>query len=289
MDPRSQSLFQLAAHVAGENAKVAALLNLDSPVGLANFLDFAIASRRSAEVAEIAIALSRFGHREDQARVLAACDFLIQSGRSGEALAVWRAASRGGLISYPPEDAEAGHITNPEFRETPLGAGFDWRLPERTAGVEVARLTAAATLRIRLTGDQPERGELLGQYLAVHGPAEVVLSVSFRTTDLPRESGLRWMVFDAGSGAIVAKQANWLSAPEGTNLQWAEERMRFHVASETSAVKVVLMHERVPGTVRAQGDIALNRVQVSSVPTRTVPNQEHHHHQENDQTQSINR
>jgi hypothetical protein len=281
MDPRNQSLFRLAAYVAGENAKVASLLNLDSEVGLASFLDFTIDSSRLGEVAEIAGALSRFGRREHQTRVLAACDFLIRSGRTGEALAVWRAASRGGLISYAAEEAEAGHVTNPEFRETPLGAGFDWRLPGQTAGVEVARLTAPAALRIRLTGDQPERCELIGQYLAVPGPAELVLTVSFRTTDLPHDSGFRWMVLNAASEAVIGKQENWLHTPEGTsgNTEWTEEQIRFQVSRGTAAVRIVLVYERAPGTVRAQGDIALNRVEVSSVASRVgaaVPHQEHH-------------
>lgn len=277
-------LFRLAADVGGPSGDVASLLRLDRPEQWNGYLGFAMANGRAREVAEAAGILSRFRRREDRPAILAGCDFLTRSGHVDEALEVWRAAGRNGLIPYSADEARAGRVTNPEFQETPLGAGFDWRIPAQ-GGVEAARLESPAALRIRMTGQQEERCELLWQYIPVRGPAELILSVSFRTEDLPRDSGLRWMMFDAVSGAVAGREEDWLSRDD-----WGEEQIRFRVPGGTNAVRLSLVYERAPGTVRAQGDIALRSVQLSVAVAGglAVPNEKEHANQKDQQAKPVN-
>jgi tetratricopeptide (TPR) repeat protein len=247
-------LFRLVAMVAGETGNAAEWLQLDNPRLMANYLSFAISSGRLHEVAPCARKLAWWGRREDQGVVLAACDALAGRSMVDDALRVWEDACRKGLVDLSPDEATRGGVTNGEFRHAPLGAGFDWRIP-RHEGVEVGMLDPAKTLRIRLTGNQPEHCELLAQMVPVGRGGDFSLEVEYRTRGLARESGLAWRVSDMAA----ADHPEWLSSES-----WTTAKVPFRIPDGAKLVRLALWYARAPGTVRADGEVAIRAVRLNA-------------------------
>src|SRR5262249_54855859 len=85
------------------------------------------------------------------------------------------------------------HLTNGDFRGAPTSRGFDWRVTS-IEGVSAVRLNPRG-LRIDLTGNQPERCELLVQYIAVSTIKNCHLHVNYQTSE--KAAGLEWRLLDA--------------------------------------------------------------------------------------------
>ena len=247
-------LFRLAVLMAGEQGDVPKFLGLEKPDWLANYLSFAMSSKRLHELAPCARKLAWWRRAEDQGVVLAACDALAGEYKVEEALRVWEDACRSGLVGLPPEEAERGGVTNGEFRHAPLGAGFDWRIP-RHEGTEAGMIEPGRTLRIRLTGNQPERCELLAQILPVRRGGDFLLEVEYRTWGLARESGLAWRIV----GLETAGRLGWLSSES-----WTTAKAPFRIPDGVKLLRLALWYERAAGTVRAEGEVAVRAVRWSA-------------------------
>jgi tetratricopeptide (TPR) repeat protein len=228
------SLYRLAAYAAGDRGNAVSLLNLQNPGALKGYLEFAMSAGRFEEVKEVARRLHR---DEDRPTILRACNVLIRSGRVRDA------------VEICPQPLE--------FRNTAGTGGFEWHFL-RVDGLETALLNHPRALRLRLYDRRPERCELLWRYVPVSGPGEVTVSADLYTRSLPRESGLHWELFDPVSDANVGRQETYLSAAD-----WTAGRVSIDVRKETKGLRLALVYERAPGTVRTAGDIVLRRVQVT--------------------------
>jgi hypothetical protein len=193
---------------------------------------------------------------EELAVVLEATDRLLDAGEYRAARKVWNALCRARLVPYPPLDELTGPVvTNGQFSGWTLGRGFDWRVAH-TAGV-VASSRPGAGWRISLSGDQPERCEILSQHLMLEPGRRYRLHYRYRTSPVPAGSppsatGLVWRLV-AKDGQVVAESA-W----RGTGADTVE----FVAPAGESTAVLSLRHERIPGSVRAKGVVELESVTV---------------------------
>lgn len=225
---------------------------------VADYADFLVARGRFRAAAAIYERLAAEAQPGDLGRFLDATDRLLASGEYARARSVWNALCRRRLIPYPPLAEHSGPaVTNADFSRWTLGRGFDWRVPQ-TPGVVVARHPERGW-RIVLSGDQPERCEILSQPVLLEPGRRYELGFRARASlagqwrDAP--SGLRWQVA-ARDGRVLVESA-W---PPGEEM--APQAREFRVPPGGGACELKLVHERIAGSVRAQGAVELISVTI---------------------------
>lgn len=214
----------------------------------ADYASFLVARRQFRVAAAIYEGLAPEAPPGDLNRFLDAIDRMLDSGAPEPAQTVWNALCRSRRIPYPPLDRHSGPVvTNADFSRWTLGRGFDWRVPE-TPGV-VAAPDPRGGWRILLSGDQPERCEILIQRLLLEPGRRYRLG--FRARALlaaggspPSASGLAWEIL-GGDGRL------WLRAA------LTDQNLEFTAPAGDGAALLRLVYERVPGSVRARGEIEL--------------------------------
>jgi hypothetical protein len=217
------AVFRLCRKGLPEAWAVRQLLPARAPVHEA-YVQFLLAEGDAEEAGRAALDLVPLAGAAQAPTLLAACDRLLEMRRGAGAFEIWQALSRRRLIPYRAPGP--GQLTNGEFAVAPLGAGFDWRVaadPETTAS-----LLEHGGLLISLSGRQPERCELLWQYV----PVEPGRRYRVRCTLHTEVTGLRWDVREAGEGLA----------------------------------RVSLVYEREPGTARAQGSVELSQAALEPAP-----------------------
>lgn len=158
------------------------------------------------------------------------CDRLIQSGDGAQASEVWNVLSGRGLAPV------RNPLANGELRTAPLGRGFDWKLGWRV-GIFVR--WSPGIIRAALNGKQEESTELLSQWVWLPDPGAYQLSCRQRTVGLGEKTGLAWKVEGAA------------------RVEPVEDGVRFRV-SKPALVRLVFGYGRIPGTMRAEGEIYLD-------------------------------
>lgn len=225
---------------------------------VADYAGFLVARGQFRAAAAIYERLASEAQPGDLERFLDATDRLLGSGEYEGARSVWNALCRRRLIPYPPLDEHSGPVvTNANFSLWTLGQGFDWRVPQ-TPGVVVAR-DPGRGWRIGLSGDQPERCEILSQPLLLEPGRRYELGFRARASLAGRWrdalSGLRWRVV-AGDGRVLVESV-W---PPGEEI--AAQAREFRVPPGGGACELKLVHERIAGSVRAQGAVELVSVTI---------------------------
>lgn len=225
---------------------------------VADYAGFLVARSQFRTAAAIYEKLAAEAQPGDLGRFLDATDRLLGSGEYEGARGVWNALCRRRLIPYPPLEEHSGPaVTNADFSRWTLGRGFDWRV-EQTPGVVVAP-DPGRGWRIVLSGDQPERCEILSQPLLLEPGRRYELgfraraSLAGRWRDAP--SGLRWQV--ASRSGQVWVESVW---PPGEEI--AAQAREFRVPPGGGACELKLVHERIAGSVRAQGAVELISVTI---------------------------
>jgi hypothetical protein len=157
-----------------------------------------------------------------------------------------------GLLRYAPLDPARGRLlTNGDFAEPSLDAGFDWRTPPNL-GVAAIRSGTPPFLRFSLSGKQPEQCPLLAQLVPAEPATAYTLRFEYQTSQVAPDTGLRWRIYDEASGADLAPRSPHLS-----NEQWKQERVRFATNAATRWVLLLLTCQRMPGSTRIEGALSL--------------------------------
>lgn len=188
----------------------------DEPEPLYWYFHFLIGQREWSAATNVGFRLLDHRRPQDRGEMLAFCDRLLEHGEAAAAVSVWN-----GLIgrrALPHSPVRMGAVTNAEFRLPPLNSGFDWRVVP-AAGVSVGH---GGGLRLEFSGRQPERADLLWQWIVVQP------GISFRVRG----------AFDQ-------------AAP---GLEWRLETIRGELA------RLVLAYRRQPGATRLEGVVRLTRV-----------------------------
>jgi tetratricopeptide (TPR) repeat protein len=195
-------LFRLCWSVTKDAGLILAQAIPERPETLRQYLSFLVAALRLEAAQAVAERMLRRATSDDVPPLLAYCDRLLEARQTSTATRLWNAMVGRGLVGYEAlSPAEGNLLTNGNFRLVPRSQGFDWHIP-RVEGVTASRDQGAESLRCTLSGKQPERCELLWQYLPLVAATSYRFRFEYQTEGIGSATGLRWEIQDL-SGAPV--------------------------------------------------------------------------------------
>jgi hypothetical protein len=185
---------------------------------------------------------------DEEAALLTYTDTMLVAHRWDSAMVSWKA------LGYPGPG-----LTNGNFTTAFLQRGFDWRTPE-APGVTVLRESDPPALRIDFSGKQPERCEILQQFVPVRPGTAYRLSFEYTASDIAPHSGLAWRAFDPDTGTEVP-----LNSPQLSTSQWTGATALFVAPPRARSLFLALTYVRESGTVRIEGSASLRNVGIREV------------------------
>ncbi len=231
-------LFQLCWRMTSDPETVRAALPSRHPL-LGRYLSFLLAEGRLDAAAPVARDFLAQAGAPDTGILLAWCDRLLEARRAAEAVDAWNALCARRLVPYPPlAPARGVSLTNGSFAGVPLLRGFDWRIPSNPE-ITVEHMDSPPGLKFSLSGKEPERCELLAQFVPLVPGRKYRLRYQLETTDIPPDSGLHWEV-DVGQVPDLPSD--------------------FLFSAPSPLVRLALVYERREGTARIQGSLALRNL-----------------------------
>jgi hypothetical protein len=252
------SLYRLCWRMTSDPEAIGARALPSTPRAIRSYLYFLLAQNRLDAAVPIADRLSKLASAEDLPSLLDFTDrFLAQPdpARSGavSVLAIWNSLCIRNLLPFSPVAPDRNlSLTNGDFH-FPIGSrGFDWRVPE-TPGISAVRISPHG-LRIDLSGMQPERCELLFQFVPLSPGKTCRLRYSYQTSGLPVESGLNWSLLDLAPVSPQLSSSDWKTADLSFN------------ARNASLARLALSYSRVAGTSRPEGWLALRDMELGCAP-----------------------
>jgi hypothetical protein len=208
------------------------------------FAAFLVAHDRADAAADVAERISGTEDGSERDALIGLCDRMLRGGHVAAALRVWNGLCSRKLVPFAPLDAEHA-IANGSFVRFPSGQGFDWRV-RITPAVQPVLLDSPRALRISLTGDEPENCTLLAQTVALDPEKDYTLRFTYRTSGIAAPAGLHFRVLDRVT-------------PDLASTDWRGVQLDFPSAGHRTAI-LTLEYRRAPGSVRAEGWIALRQV-----------------------------
>jgi hypothetical protein len=173
------------------------------------------------------------------------CDSSLSKGLARQPWDVWNILCRRGLLPGPPADPSHNRLlTNGDFQHAPSGIGFDWRLAEEPG---VAITAGNGRMIVNFSGHQSEQCPLAWQFVSLQ------MGGRYR---------LRFEVKDAGEGAGDDIAGNDIAA----DIVGAISQPGAGIFSATRELgRVLLLYRRPAGSVRREGGIAIEHVQLERV------------------------
>jgi tetratricopeptide (TPR) repeat protein len=228
--------FDLAWRVSQDQAEILARAIPPDRDVMRAYLDYVIDQHRDA-AGSAALPLAALHDPADLPALEAACDVLIEAGKTAEAQALWSALGH----------ASEALLTNGGFAEEPRGHGFDWR-PLESMGVQHANLAAPAGHRISFSGKQAEACDLLLEYVVLARGRRYRLHWDARTVNLASPSGIEWVVGNT-TGVVESADA------------WRAGSAVFTAPAGLLPVK--LRFRRPAGQPRAEGAVEIRNVSLT--------------------------
>jgi O-antigen ligase len=237
----ARPLFDLCFRVTNDGREV-----LDRVVGRQRrverqYLAYLVAARRWPDAHFLAARIAGRPEEADRDPLLAYIDAALAAGQFVPAFQIWQALGRRRLPpGAPPEPAL---LANGDFAHEISNRAFDWRVPA-TPGVEARQTNEGGPrLYLALSGNEPERCEILSHPLALERGGAYVLRFQYRTSGLPKQTGLYWSLDNGREYPIDASEA------------WQFVAWPFEASDE--AERLSLGYRRLLGTTRVEGLIAL--------------------------------
>ena len=239
-------LFDLCLHTDADAQTVLDRVVAGRRFAEREYLVYLIKLDRLTDAHVAALRIARTAGRPDREALLNYVERSLAAGRSVPALEIWNELCVRRLVPY--RAATPGTLVNGDFRQPMLSRGFDW-VERQAAGVLMSRMPETGPgLEIALSGNQPERCEILAHYVPVAPRKAYVLRFQYRTAELPKDTGVIWSV-DPRQEFPLAAAADWAQG------QWRFETSR-------DAARLVLAYRRAPGTTRQEGTVYLRRVEL---------------------------
>ena len=237
------------------------------PEMLVDYLDFLVDSQRYDAAAGVGAELigkkpvvAEEARKRAMGVVMRYCSAMVQQGRAAEAVAAWNWLV--GARAIRGEELGVGArvwVTDGEFSWDPGdGAGFEW---QRTGAVYTEYGEKAREMRVTFSGKQPERCEVMGEYVALWPGREYWVRVKYEMRGVGAESGLRWKVA-LRDGKVLGEVGMPGGRIPGESGGEREVEMRFRVMGAGPVVgRLTLAYERELGTVRIEGEAAIRKVE----------------------------
>jgi tetratricopeptide (TPR) repeat protein len=263
-------LFRLCGQM-GEDGNLIDRLAIRNPSLRASYLAYVAGLDRVDLLGPPTRRVLEENRESDTPLLLSVCDRLLERNRVDEALDIWNRLATARRIPFGARSpSKRSPLTNGSFTVAPTSQGFDWRLPE-VDGVSAAREDSPGGLRLTFSGHQPERCEVLVQYVPVEEKRKYELRFLYRTSDIPPGTGLTWRVA-AVNGAASLGEGKDLSAENET-----QEQLSFQTPAGCRLVRLSLAYQRSLGTTRIAGFIVLGSVDLVSADQPLSSRQELRH------------
>jgi tetratricopeptide (TPR) repeat protein len=248
------ALFRLGLRMTADTVEIQNRALPANPAILHDWLSFLLSEKKLESVPAAASALIAVAGPAERSTLLNACDEMLKARRAADAAVIWNGIVSRGMLPHKRIDAETGaSLTNGDLGAEPLGECFDWRLLWRN-GVDNRWLPASRQLRVALNGKQMERTDLVEQFVPVLPNTQYTLHYRYRTDGFAPRSGVRWRVLDVTSQKPVDLGAH----PVLSTNDWQDNRLHFRTPAGCNLVRLQLIYEREPGTVRQEGTIVFD-------------------------------
>jgi len=241
------ALFQLCWRASGDAREILDRAIPPLPAARRAYLDFLLRTDRLEAAGPLVDDFCRTGGAIDVDRLLNYVDAWLARKQAGPARKVWNALATRRLIPYG-----GGALTNGDLSMAPLGRGFDWR-PIRVEGAPIFFDRGLRHMSLALSGRQPERCDLVEQYVPLEPAAGCRFRFRYRTRELAAADGLIWSVVDARSGAELGSGAVPAS-PDGDR----DQTLAFSVPSDCDLGRILLRYRRPVGRTRAEGTVVFS-------------------------------
>ena len=246
------ALFELCWRESPDAERISSAILNDDPKLIRQYIDFLFAKDQLPAAASAAQRLVRDGDREtDTPQLLTAINRLVAANEGRRAVALWRA-----LMARQWIKADAGYVNNPMFARAPLPVSFDWTLPAYDG---LNSWTGPVGLEAEFTGRQPESCTVAEQSVVL-SPGKYRLRYSYRTSEIPAGTGLKWQIIEAASDKPLAESQDLSSDGEQS------AAVTFSVPQGAGLLRVRLAYQRALGTTRISGRLAILTVQIESAP-----------------------
>jgi hypothetical protein len=190
---------------------------------------------------------------ESVSSLLDYCDRLLVAGKTQMAAGLWNLMSSQGLVSAP---LRGNSVLDGAFGLADPSHGFAWRTPA-VPGADFIPLHPG--LQIGLSGSQPDRCELLSQWLLLGPGSAHALRARYVSSGIGVRRVLHWNV-------TTPIGTDWhdisLREPETDlhDLDNAESFVPFNGPPGGGLIRLALVYERGPGGAPAQGWIRLEKI-----------------------------
>jgi hypothetical protein len=246
-------LFVLCWRVSPDPETITRAILNDKPELVRQYLAFLLAKDQLSAVAAVAPRLLRSGDPEsDRPLLLSIVDRLVAVSDADAANALWHS-----LIQQRWVVADSTVPNNPGFARDPLPVSFDWSLPEYPG---LHSWPGSSGLETEFTGSQPEDCTVAEQVVALT-PGNYAMSYSYRTADIPPDTGIRWQIMDAKSNTVLA------SSPDLSSNALKHAELAFSVPPGTSLLRLRLAYRRTLGTPRISGLLVVLSTGIQAHPS----------------------
>jgi hypothetical protein len=198
---------------------------------------------------------------------------LIALGRIEEAVHVWQDLERLGIVKRYEADEKDNLIFNGDFEQSPLNAGFDWRVGSGTyLAVDFSAPGAyhgAHCLRVDFTVSRNDEYEPAYQIVPVLPHHAYTLQAYVRSADITSDTGPCLRVSDTQPGGFP----DAISDTTVGTTPWHPLRLSFSTGPQTRAVRVSFWRPRsrvFPTEI--SGTSWLDAVSLHDTNSAVVPN-----------------
>jgi tetratricopeptide (TPR) repeat protein len=169
---------------------------------------------------------------------------LIGLGRIEEGVNVWQDLERLGIVKRPPADEKGNLVFNGDFEQSPLNAGFDWRVvPTTYLAVDFSASGAyhgAHCLRVDFTVSRNDVYEPVYQIVPVLPHHAYMLEAFVRSQDITSDTGPCLRVSDTQPAGFP----DAISETTVGTTPWHPVRLSFSTGPHTRAVRLSFWRPR---------------------------------------------
>jgi hypothetical protein len=217
------------------------------------YIGFLLAKDQLSAVATVAPRLVHYGDAEsDLPQILSVVNRLVAVNDATAANALWHL-----LIEQHWVVADTSVPNNADFVRDPLPVSFDWSLPEYPG---LHSWPGSSGLETEFTGSQPEDCTVAEQIVALT-PGDYTMTYSYRTSDIPPATGIRWQIMDAKSNTVLA------DSPDLSSDAVQHSELAFSVPPGTSLLRLRLAYRRTLGTPRISGLLVVLSTEIQAHPS----------------------
>jgi hypothetical protein len=246
-------LFELCWRVSPDPERITGAILNQKPELIRQYLGFLLAKNQLGTVAIVAPRLLRSGDPEsDRPLLFSIVDRLVAVNDAAAANALWHL-----LMEQHWVVADTTVPNNPGFVRDPLPVSFDWSLPEYPG---LHSWPGSSGLETEFTGSQPEDCTVAEQIVALT-PGDYTMTYSYRTSDIPPATGIRWQIMDAKSNTVLA------DSPDLSSVAVQHSELAFSVPPGTSLLRLRLAYRRALGTPRISGMLVVLSTQIQAHPS----------------------